>query len=106
MWRGGNSLHKSIIELFIALSEQAKQLTKQKFEGIDSVSKDKLVDEKTFIDNLTQLLKDTNTPFIQDSRIPLFVRVYKALDEYCASIKQTKNSSVSTIWHLDRKSVV
>ena len=93
------SLHKSIIELFIALSEQAKQLTKQKLEGIDSVSKDKLVDEKTFIDNLTQLLKDTNTPFIQDSRIPLFVRVYKALDEYCASIKQTKNSSVSTIWH-------
>ncbi len=92
--------HYMVIETFARLSAQAKQLDEQIESGMENVPKEEVVDEIDLKKNIKELCKAVNIELDEDENIPLFVRLYKAMDEYCGRYKLGNGKNVTIISYM------
>lgn len=91
-------VHRMVAENFARLGVQAGRLDEQKKNGTDGIDEDDIVDEDEFFSNLRRIGKSVNLSVdISDGKPPLFVRVFRAMDEFCSRYRSGQGDDVAII---------
>ncbi|MBQ6538634.1 MAG: LicD family protein, partial [Eubacterium sp.] len=91
--------HYMVVESYATLSGQAKLLAEQKRNGTDGLDENEIIDEAQLMENIRRLSKSTGIE-LEDSDNPLFVKLYKAMDEFCSRYKQGQGNLLTIIAYM------